>query len=102
MVETKHSTDFAIGRRPKLARVQRTPFPANVKGMASEALWGAAAGKRSEGCSRELSEAKIAWRPNSMETDGLHAISNSPLVRAAHPLRLSQARRCRAGGRRRA
>eukprot|EP00966_Prymnesium_polylepis_P132708 3068139-Prymnesium_polylepis.1 len=34
---------------------QRTSFPANDKGMASEA-----AGKRSEGCSRELCEAKMA------------------------------------------
>eukprot|EP00966_Prymnesium_polylepis_P297981 6885398-Prymnesium_polylepis.1 len=51
--------------------------------MASEALWGAAAGKHSEGCSRELCEAKIAWRPI-----GLHAIFNSPLVRAAHSLRV--------------
>eukprot|EP00966_Prymnesium_polylepis_P089635 2075573-Prymnesium_polylepis.1 len=31
--------------------------------MASEALWGAASGKLSEGCSRELCEAKIVWRP---------------------------------------
>ena len=51
--------------------------------MASEALWGAAAGNHSEGCSRELCEAEIAWRPI-----GLHAIFNSPLVRAAHSLRL--------------
>eukprot|EP00966_Prymnesium_polylepis_P103125 2388847-Prymnesium_polylepis.1 len=31
--------------------------------MAFEGLWGAAAGKRSEGCNRELCEAKSAWRP---------------------------------------
>eukprot|EP00966_Prymnesium_polylepis_P232028 5367939-Prymnesium_polylepis.1 len=30
--------------------------------MASRGLWGAGAGKRSEGCSRELCEAKMAWR----------------------------------------
>ena len=30
--------------------------------MASRGLWGAGAGKHSEGCSRELCEAKMAWR----------------------------------------
>eukprot|EP00966_Prymnesium_polylepis_P228455 5287296-Prymnesium_polylepis.1 len=34
---------------------------ANGKGMASEGLWGAGAGKLSEGCSRELCDAKTAY-----------------------------------------
>eukprot|EP00966_Prymnesium_polylepis_P207282 4801329-Prymnesium_polylepis.1 len=40
--------------------------------MASRGLRGRTAGKRSEGCSRELCEAKIAWRA--------HAISNEMWV----------------------
>eukprot|EP00966_Prymnesium_polylepis_P171676 3969566-Prymnesium_polylepis.1 len=41
---------------------QRTPFPANGKGMASEVLWGAGAGKVTEGCSGGGSKARVAWR----------------------------------------
>eukprot|EP00966_Prymnesium_polylepis_P218068 5046893-Prymnesium_polylepis.1 len=74
--------------RFSVARVQRTPFSANRNGMASRGLWGAGAGKRSEGCcSRELCDCEA--NQNGMETDHLHAIFDSPLVRAAHSLRLS-------------
>eukprot|EP00966_Prymnesium_polylepis_P166274 3843516-Prymnesium_polylepis.1 len=56
--------------------------------MASEGLWGAGAGNVSEGCSRELCDAKSARRWTiSMR----FSTTTSPLAQAAHPLRLSSA-----------
>eukprot|EP00966_Prymnesium_polylepis_P137882 3186293-Prymnesium_polylepis.1 len=85
-----------LGYSKAVAGVQRTPFSANRKAMASEALWGAAAGtcKHSEGCSRELCEAKIAWRP----TVSLLISTRRSSGLLTHCVCRSQ--RCRAGGRR--
>eukprot|EP00966_Prymnesium_polylepis_P222033 5137222-Prymnesium_polylepis.1 len=55
---------------------QRTPFPANGKGMATEGLWGAGAGKVSECCSGAGSKARVAWRWTiSMPRSRLRSIS---------------------------
>eukprot|EP00966_Prymnesium_polylepis_P302011 6977723-Prymnesium_polylepis.1 len=48
--------------QPLLDGPQRTPFPANRKGMAFEGLSGAGAGKVGEGCSGAGSKARGAWR----------------------------------------
>eukprot|EP00966_Prymnesium_polylepis_P065847 1527885-Prymnesium_polylepis.1 len=64
--------------------------------MASRGLWSAGAGKVSEEGSRELCDAKIAWRPpismrfSTRRSSGLLAQC------------VMQRRRCKAGGQRRA
>eukprot|EP00966_Prymnesium_polylepis_P203861 4722950-Prymnesium_polylepis.1 len=50
-----------LGERCRMATCTNS-FPANDKGMASEGLWGAGAGKVREGCSGAGSKARVAWR----------------------------------------
>eukprot|EP00966_Prymnesium_polylepis_P307576 7108446-Prymnesium_polylepis.1 len=63
--------------------------------MASEALWGAVAGKHSEGCSRELCEAKYsrAWRPTVSMLFSTRRSSGLSSITA-----FIEKTRCRAGG----
>eukprot|EP00966_Prymnesium_polylepis_P193641 4488335-Prymnesium_polylepis.1 len=77
-----------------LGGIQRTPFPANVRAMASEGLWGTALVLHSEGCSCELCEAKVAWRWTISMLFSTRRFSGL-LTHCEEPRR-----RCRAGGRR--
>eukprot|EP00966_Prymnesium_polylepis_P097012 2247405-Prymnesium_polylepis.1 len=63
--------------------------------MASRGLRGRAAGKRSEGCRRELCEAKMAWKWTISMPFSTRR-SSGLLTQCVY-----QRRHCRAGGRRR-
>eukprot|EP00966_Prymnesium_polylepis_P324138 7380228-Prymnesium_polylepis.3 len=71
-------------------------FQPTTSHVASRGLRGRSAGKRSEGCSRELSEAKMAWRW-TISMPFSTRCSSGLLTHCFY-----RRRRCRAGGQRQA